>query len=232
MKKRTLNILLIEDNPSDADLVEHLLRKSEETRMEVHWRELLATGLLCLTEGHVDLVLLDLSLPDSDGLESLAEVYWQAPHVPVVVLTGLDDEETAIKAVKMGAQAYLVKNDLNLKLLIRSIEHAIERQRLLLELEAMRASFTSLVERSPDGLVVVGRREGDVLYANPAAAHMLGRSQEELAGIAFDLPVEPGATKALDISLPTGAHRSIEIRVSDTEWRNLPAYLVTLRYVA
>lgn len=97
----------------------------------------LSTGLEHLAGGGIDLVLLDLSLPDSRGIDTLRRVRAQAPEVPIVVLTGLDDEVLAIEAVQTGAQDYLVKGQIDKNLLTRAIRYAIERHRLLAELQSL-----------------------------------------------------------------------------------------------
>jgi len=91
----------------------------------------LSKGLVCLVRGGIDVVLLDLGLPDSQGLDTLGEVRAQAPAEPIVVLTGLDDEALALQAVRQGAQDYLVKGDLDNKVLWRAVRYAIERKQVL-----------------------------------------------------------------------------------------------------
>ncbi|AFY84938.1 hybrid sensor histidine kinase/response regulator [Oscillatoria acuminata] len=132
-----MKILLVEDNLADAELIQEILSEfSEEEFTFAHvWRVREAVKLLAETE--FDVVLLDLSLPDSWGLETLMEVQTQAPTIPVVVLTGSQDEEQAVEAVRKGAQDYLLKGQLVGALLVRAIHYAIERNRTL---EALRRS--------------------------------------------------------------------------------------------
>ena len=94
----------------------------------LEWRDLLSSGLQRLAEGGADLVLLDLGLPDSQGLDTYSKTQSQFPSVPIVVLSGLLDEAVAIKAVRAGAQDYLVKGQIEGNLLFRSIRYAIERK--------------------------------------------------------------------------------------------------------
>ena len=136
-----LHVLLIEDNPGDARLIEEMLRDAGEllqrvdggtstTReTQVHHEKRLSTGLERLSEMNVDVVLLDLGLPDSAGPDTLAAVVEATEFVPIVVLTGLRDEEMGIDAIQRGAQDYLVKDEVTSDLLTRSIHHAIERNR-------------------------------------------------------------------------------------------------------
>jgi DNA-binding response OmpR family regulator len=229
MAKEKTRILVIEDNPADSNFVTQLIEDFDQGSFSVECAELLSTGLNRLSAGDMDAVLLDLGLPDSQGLATLAEVYWQIPETPVIVLTGHDDEETAVKAVKLGAQDYLVKGEVDSKLLVRSIRYAIERNILKRELDSLRQSFTSIVDNSPDGLLVVNRRTGEVLYANPRAALMLGKSQEDLIGPEIEMDLEVDTSTKVEIQLPDGNLLDVEVRISDTEWKEIPAYLVIMR---
>jgi signal transduction histidine kinase len=129
----TLKVLMVEDNPGDARLVRDMLDAiapsgSPDLTFELEWANCLSTGLKRLDEGGVDVVLLDLLLPDSQGLGTLVKTQTQAPHVPVIVLTGLADEHLAVEAARKGAQDYLVKGEADGHLLARFIRYAIERK--------------------------------------------------------------------------------------------------------
>jgi Flp pilus assembly CpaE family ATPase len=120
--------LLIEDNPADVELASMLLTaKANEFRLES--RERLSSGLERLAQGGIDIVLLDLSLPDSQGIQTFERLHEAAPSLPVVIMSGLDDEQTAIHAVETGAQDYLVKGQLNATSLSRALVFAMQRQR-------------------------------------------------------------------------------------------------------
>jgi sigma-B regulation protein RsbU (phosphoserine phosphatase) len=127
-------ILLVEDNPGDARLIRELLRDADQAAILLEQADLLEDALARLPHGDIDLVLLDLSLPDCHGLQTFTRLHADASNVPIVVLTGLDDEAVALAAVKAGAQDYLVKGQVGTDLLTRSIRYAIERQHLLTEL--------------------------------------------------------------------------------------------------
>src|ERR1700690_2200865 len=107
---KMIRILLIEDNPGDARLIKEYLSDVKNTAFDFKSAERLHDGIEILENEFVDVVLLDLKLPDSEGLGSFDQIFAVAPSVPIIVLTGLNDETTAIKAVKMGAQDYLVKD--------------------------------------------------------------------------------------------------------------------------
>ena len=122
-------VLLIEDNPGDARLISEMLAEVRSAAFDLEWADDLSTGLERLATGGIDAVLLDLSLPDSQGLDTFVKTHIHAPQVPIIVLSGLDDEELAGKAVREGAQDYLVKGNVDTNLLVRALRYAIERKR-------------------------------------------------------------------------------------------------------
>jgi len=130
-------VLLIEDNPGDADLVRLRLVESDPP-VQVDCVHRLADALKALGRKMPALVLLDLNLPDSHGAETFRRVMEKAPNVPIVILSGQDDENLAMKAVHLGVQDYLIKNDITSKQLDRALRYAIERQSLLRSLEMTR----------------------------------------------------------------------------------------------
>ncbi|MGA6988323.1 MAG: hybrid sensor histidine kinase/response regulator [Terriglobales bacterium] len=137
MEHEAANILLVEDNPGDADLIRLRL---VEGKSEVHVNCVprLSDALACLEAETPSLVLLDLNLPDSHGAETFRRIMQKAPNVPIVILSGQDDEALAIKAVHQGVQDYLVKGDITSKQLDRALHYAVERQGLLRSLEVTR----------------------------------------------------------------------------------------------
>jgi diguanylate cyclase (GGDEF)-like protein len=126
----SVRTLLIEDNPADARLLREVLAETPEADFELEWVDGLAAGLQRLSSWPVDLVLLDLYLPESRGLATFATTHECAPTVPIIVLTGLDDRELALKAVRDGAQDYLVKGQIEAASLVRAMQHAVVRHRM------------------------------------------------------------------------------------------------------
>ncbi len=145
-----LAVLIVEDNPGDAELLRVLLDEAEEPaaagdddeagddgdapaplQIAVRWVERLRDARAALADAPADVVLLDLSLPDARGLSTVAQMRAAAPTLPIVVLTGLDDEALAVRAMRAGAQDYLVKGTVTAPGLRRAVRHAVERQRLV-----------------------------------------------------------------------------------------------------
>jgi signal transduction histidine kinase len=135
MDNPKMRVLMIEDNPGDVGLIREMLGglKSQTFRFESTDR--LSTGLGRVAKNGIDAVLLDLGLPDSRGLDTFLEAQAHALQIPIIVLTGTDDEALALRAVQMGAQDYLVKGQVDSDSLRRCVRYAVERQRLLVQLE-------------------------------------------------------------------------------------------------
>lgn len=129
MTTNLTRILLIEDNPGDVRLIREMLREAEGAKFEMESVSRLEAGLGRLEEGGIDLVLLDLVLPDSMGLGSFVKIYSRERRTPIVVLTDLEDETLGLNAVKLGAQDYLAKSKVNSSQLVRVIRYAIERKK-------------------------------------------------------------------------------------------------------
>ncbi|MCI0455517.1 MAG: SpoIIE family protein phosphatase [Gemmataceae bacterium] len=141
---RQVHVLLIEDNRGDARLIQEYLAEVEGIVFRVECAERVATGLERLVHGGIDVVLLDLSLPDARGLDTFVRLHAEHPNVPVVVLTGFNDEVLAVKAVQEGAEDYLVKGYVNSNLLARSLRYAIERTRRRQAERALRQTHEQL----------------------------------------------------------------------------------------
>ncbi|HYG23262.1 MAG TPA: SpoIIE family protein phosphatase [Verrucomicrobiae bacterium] len=123
-----IRALLVEDNPADARLIEAMLSEAEGGSFRLERVDRVSRGIERLQQGGIDVVLSDLSLPDSHGLETFTQLHAAAPRIPIIVLSGLSDTTIAVKAVHEGAQDFLVKGEVDGRLLARSIRYAIERK--------------------------------------------------------------------------------------------------------
>ena len=129
MSDLRFKVLLVEDNPGDARLIRETLVDVADTAFDLECTDRLAAGLARLKAADIDVVLLDLALPDSRGYDTFAAAQAEVPHLPIIVLTGLGDEALALRTVKNGAQDYLLKGQVDGNLLARAIRYAIERKR-------------------------------------------------------------------------------------------------------
>jgi PAS domain S-box-containing protein len=175
-----LRVLLVEDNAIDARFITALLR-SPSTHLECTHVTRLGEALEHLRRDHPDVVLLDLNLEDSAGYETFYRMRQAAAKAAILVLSGSDDEELAIKTVREGAQDYLVKGTFDGRLLLRSIRYAIERKRSEEALRHSEATVRAIFENSLDGIVIF-EGKGICLEANAAAAALMNVPRSQLIG--------------------------------------------------
>lgn len=236
MTRPTIRLLLVEDDPSDAELVREALAESRRPRFEVEHATHLRTARDVLGRSPIDLVLLDLGLPDAQGVGTLQELLAAHPRVPCIVLTGLDDDDLGLWAVQHGAQDFVVKDRPVPELLARSIRYAIERHGMTTRLEtvareaqASEARFRHLVGRSTEGILVVDGASV-VRFANGTAESLLRCAPGRLVGSPLELPVRPAGPVPREIELPRrdGTSFPADVRVAEIEWEGGTAILVSL----
>ncbi len=186
MTDALLNILLVEDSPADAALVREHLRDDPAIQCRIAHVERLSDALHCLDTAHFDVVLLDLSLPDSHGVETVRRLQAGSAEVPLVVLSGLHDEEIALQAVREGAQDYLLKGHTDGYVLMRAIRYAMERKRA----DAARARLAAIVESSTDAILST-TLDGHIVNWNTGAEQMYGYLYKEVQGRLLSLLIPP-----------------------------------------
>jgi PAS domain S-box-containing protein len=200
-----LNILLIEDNPGDIRLLQEILREVTTTRCQITPVMTLAAAISQLSIGpdrpsdiknsSFDIILLDLSLPDSQGIASFRHLHDRYPHIPIIIITGLDDRDLAISAMKQGAQDYTLKGQVDGNLLLRSIQYAIERERTETALRHAKIELEQRVaERTRDLQQINDRLQRELAERHKAEAE-LHISRSRFAGI---LEIASDAIIAID----------------------------------
>jgi two-component system sensor histidine kinase UhpB len=170
---KPIRLLLVEDNPGDVRLFKEYLKTEEFVNFEWEHVERLKTGLEYLVQKRPDVILLDLGLPDSQGFDTFVQVNTKVPEVPIIVLTGLNDSDQAVKAVTNGAQDYLIKGEVNEYSLHRAIRYGIERKRIEDQLRESNNFNANLLKTIPFGIDIVNEN-GQLLYLNPALEKLLG----------------------------------------------------------
>lgn len=181
MNEERVKVLLIEDSPSDAKILKVTFSRVFSPIFEITHVESLNAGLQHLAWDEFDVVFLDLSLPDASGIETLLQVQAVGPNLPILVLTGIDDQDLAVKAMQKGAQDYLVKGKVDQDLLVRATRYAIERKRTEVERQRLvrRAQTQSLLVRRildtvKEGILTLNANR-EVVMANPAGHLYLAR---------------------------------------------------------
>jgi len=185
MTSQQIHALLIEDDPDDILLLKESLAGIGLGKIKLDYIDRLSRGLIQLGSQSYDVVLLDLNLPDSRGLDTLNTTIKRFPKLPVVILSGLADDAITIEAVRRGAQDYLVKGDISGPLVMRVMRYAIERKQVEAVLRASEARYRTLVDTSPNGITLADL-EGKLLLCNQQAARLFGFNKPDaMLGINF-----------------------------------------------
>ena len=182
MIDRSVAILLIEDNPGDARQVQEILCDVPGFAYQFDWADRLSSGMKHLENDHTDIVLLDLNLPDSYGYETYQQLHKRFPDMPIVLLTGLEDEQLGLHAVRDGAQDYLAKGNLEGNLLTRTIRYAMERKLADIALHKSEQLLKKTFSCLNDAVFIINAHTMEITSCNPAASNIFGYSAEELVG--------------------------------------------------
>ncbi|NJM72251.1 MAG: response regulator [Scytonema sp. RU_4_4] len=181
MNKASISILLVEDSPSDAKLLQQTLWHLGKEKWQVVHFERLSDALNACSKSIFDIVLLDLSLPDSEGLNTVAKFYTAVPNIPIVVLTELDDEDIALQAVANSVQDYLVKGQITPNSIGRAIRTCVERGQILKQLRESEHRLHLIFEQTFQSMALL-TPEGIILEMNQTALNLWGRQQQDCIG--------------------------------------------------
>jgi len=206
------SILIVEDEPALSSLYERVLSRQGTVRCCAS----LETALEALHVHPCEVVLLDLGLPDSQGLEGLARIRRHAPEAAVVITTGASDENLALEALRNGAQDYLLKDRLDASTLVRAIRYALERKQTENKLHQVEELFLGVADNMVDLLSII-QTDGTRIYTSPSYCRLLGYSGEELSELSRkDLVYPddlPGVLEALEGLFRDGISRRFEYRI-------------------
>lgn len=178
MTIQQIRALLVEDDPDDVLLLKDALSEVSMGRVKLDCTDRLSRALIQLGGQNYDVILLDLNLPDSRGLDTLNTAIRSFPRLPIVVLSGLADDAITVEAVRRGAQDYLVKGEISGPLVMRVMRYAIERKQVEAVLRASEARYRTLVETSPNGITLADL-EGKLLLCNQQAVKLHGYTNPE-----------------------------------------------------
>jgi two-component system sensor histidine kinase UhpB len=181
-----LSILIIEDNPSDSFLIEQMLSSSSLAIEKIFTSERLDEGIQLMQQRSIDVVLSDLSLPDSFGIDTFLKIRRQFTHIPIIILTGLSDSEMALKALKKGAQDYLVKGEFNSSFLVKSILYSIERKKAEEKVLISEEKYRQIFYQNPFPMWITDQETLQILEVNGAAVKKYGYTKEEFLDLTLD----------------------------------------------
>jgi two-component system, NarL family, sensor histidine kinase UhpB len=195
------NILIVEDNPADLFLLEDMLMSCRLVIRHIHTVSRLQEAKDLLQEVHIDCVLLDLSLPDSFGIDTLESLRAVTQNIPVIILTGLADSDTALTALNRDAQDYLVKGEFNENLLVKSIEYSFERKRIEERIRLSEEKYRLMFYKNPFPMWVNDEHCLRILEVNDAAIQTYGYSREEFLKLTLnDIFVDSRFTHSLALT--------------------------------
>jgi PAS domain S-box-containing protein len=181
MLTQPIEVLLVEDNPADARLLTESLKEAGRLGFHVTHASRLKGAIEALSSTSVHVIVLDLSLPDSSGLQTVSRLQSAAPGVPIVVLTGLQDEALALQAVRQGVQDYLIKGQCESGLAARALSYAVERRRAEEALRDREARLAAVVGTAVDAIITIDD-QGVVESVNPATERLFGYERIEMVG--------------------------------------------------
>ena len=182
MDKTQIKILLIEDNPVDVILLREALNKDAFSSFEINNTERLKAAITLLKKESFDIILLDLGLPDSQGLDTFTSIHQVVPEAPKVIFSGLSDETFALQAVSLGAQDYLIKGAAGFSAAARAIRYAIERKLAGKKMAESEERFSTAFFTSPISQSIIDPAKGEILAVNDACCNLFEYGREELIG--------------------------------------------------
>lgn len=203
-----LSILIIEDNPADSFLIEQMLSSSGLAIEKIFTSERLDDGIQLMQQHSVDIVLSDLSLPDSFGIETFLKIRRQFMHIPVIILTGLSDSEMALKALKKGAQDYLVKGEFNANFLVKSILYSIERKKAEEKVLISEEKYRQIFYQNPFPMWIADKETLQILEVNDSAIKKYGYNKEEFFELTLD-DIQKFCTDFSLLALPSNQPRDL-----------------------
>jgi two-component system sensor histidine kinase UhpB len=177
-----MRILVVEDNDGDYFLVHEYLHEIFSS-IEISHNVLLKDAIQNLQTAEYDIILLDLSLPDSNGMDSIIEILKLANSIPVIVLTGFGNLQFAIDSLKLGVQDYLLKDEVNARVLQKSIGYSIERNNIRTSMRISEAKYRYLFDNNPDSIFIFDPENFTILDANQTAAQILGYTKSDFLNL-------------------------------------------------
>jgi diguanylate cyclase (GGDEF)-like protein len=236
MKLKLINILIITNDNDIIKTVKEILQVDEEYIFKINHVTILSDGLQHLSKYNIDIILLDLNLPDCQGIETFQLVHNHVTQIPIMILIGVDEEETALETLELGGQNYLIKEEINPKIVRHTIYNLIQQNQLreklrhyTKELILHESRFRSLIKYNADGIIIIDKN-GIILFLNPAAEKLFNLPPDKLLDKAFGYSISAGEKKEIIISKSKNDKNAkiAEVRAVETDWENEKVLLLSL----
>lgn len=178
MDNKSYKILLIEDNEQDVFLFREIIREEKKILFDIHVESTLKGAFSALQKDRFDIILTDLELPDSKGLDTVIKLIEKYSHLPIIVLTDLKDDEVGVSCIKHGAQDYIVKEELETHKIAQTIRYSSNRKKIEKEHSESYDRFKRIAENIQDDLTII--RNNEIVYLNARMAEITGYSFDEM----------------------------------------------------
>lgn len=234
MKKEGLKILLIEDSKTSAMITTNLLDSIDKRNYMVVAKSL-EDGIKRLKDGKFDVILLDLTLPDSSGIETFIKIHDTCPDIPIIILSSSNDEKIVLKAIESGAQDYLFKEELTKSLLRKSILYTIERSKFVKTLNEKNRIikenekiFKEILQNYPDGIFLLDENKR-IILTNKYGEKFFQKSENKIIGSEFDYPIPISESMEIEINISNNEKRIAEIMAKKIRFNKNNFFIVSLR---
>ncbi|GEM_PF-5998682 len=244
-RSSSLKILLIEDNPHDSRLIKELLKENNNENIDLTQVSYISKAIELLKKERFDVILLDLFLPDSEGITSFERIHFHCSYCPIIIISGVKSlsikNSSSLKAIYEGAQDYIEKDGIDAEKLIRAIYFAIGRQKILKDLECHPIKFEkpntkdtkpiaiNLSLKLAQGIIIVDKN-GVVLSVNKEAKYIFEKSNGELIGSKISIPLKSNKSFLVELSTNNETKEFIT-HINETIWESNLAYSITFREI-
>ncbi len=219
--------MVIDDNRADSDYLTEILPSSG---YRINTSDSISSAMDQLSKERADIILLDLFLNDSKGLATFNIIRNRAPDIPIIILSGNDNDSLIDGSLKNGAQDYLIKGCFDSALLQHVIRCSVKRHTLLKKMESDSLErYHLIVDKSTDGIIIVLKKSGKICFVNPAAESLFGRKKEEIIDETFGFPIVINEATDIQIINKNGEITTSDMHIVEITWDSEPAYLVLLR---
>jgi PAS domain S-box-containing protein len=228
METKDLNLLIIEDHDIFFDYLSKIILGIKNKRFNIIRATTLENAVDILKNFSFDLILSDLGLPDSEGINTIINIYSSANYTPIIALTHEEDYFLSLKAIEYGADDFILKGKINFEILEKTIDYTIERSKFKRQILKKDASIKKFIDNNKDGILIINKSDNIILYSNFASEHLLKADGNTLINKKLEIPfsMENFIEYKFNIS---GEEKIIEISTSTIEWNDISSYILTLR---